>query len=110
MLSVCTILQLQRLWELKKSKTMLHKVKCINPFFEDVLAGRKTFEVRRNDRKYKVGDLILLWEYNPDREMFLDRHCLVEVIYVYKEERYRRIGLRRGYVVLGIKNFEAPQS
>lgn len=89
---------------------MIHKVKCINPYFEDVLAGRKSFEIRKNDRNYKVGDLMILWEYNPEREMFMNRHCLVEIVYVFEGVKYGKYGLHKGYVILGIKNFEAPKS
>ena len=83
---------------------MIHSIKCVNPFFEDVLAGKKTFEVRKNDRRYKVGDLLLLHEYNPEREIYMKRRCLVEVTYMIKGSSL--YGIRIGYAILGIRNFE----
>jgi len=83
---------------------MIHSIKCVNPFFEDVLAGKKTFEVRKNDRRYKVGDLLLLHEYNPEREIYMKRRCLVEVTYMIKGSSL--YGIRKGYAILGIRNFE----
>lgn len=44
---------------------MIHELKIYPPFFALVLAGKKKFEVRKNDRKYLVGDEILLKEFVP---------------------------------------------
>lgn len=38
---------------------MTHRVKCIDPFFEGLWDGSKTFEVRRADRDYQPGDTII---------------------------------------------------
>lgn len=35
---------------------MIHQLKCDSKFFEDVASGKKTFEVRKNDRDFFVGD------------------------------------------------------
>jgi hypothetical protein len=37
-----------------------HEIKTREPFWTDVRAGRKTFEIRVNDRDYRVGDRLLL--------------------------------------------------
>ena len=37
---------------------MLHELKIDKHFADAVLAGRKTFEVRRNDRGFNAGDLV----------------------------------------------------
>ena len=42
---------------------MIHSVKIQPHYFNDVLTGRKTFEVRKNDRNYRVGDYIALNEW-----------------------------------------------
>ncbi len=42
-----------------------HHLKTWPVSFEDMLAGRKTFEVRRNDRDFAVGDELCLMEYAP---------------------------------------------
>jgi hypothetical protein len=36
------------------------------PFFQLILDGEKTFELRENDRGFKTGDYLVLEEYTPD--------------------------------------------
>lgn len=36
----------------------VHDVKSVQPHFDDVCSGRKTAELRRDDRGYAVGDVI----------------------------------------------------
>ena len=38
----------------------VHRLKCETPFFDAVEAGRKTAELRRNDRDFRVGDVLEL--------------------------------------------------
>ena len=40
-----------------------HELKIWPEYFDDVESGEKTFEVRKNDRDFKVGDILLLREY-----------------------------------------------
>lgn len=44
---------------------MIHNLKSINPHFQDVKKGVKTFEYRNDDRPFKVGDMLILSEYTP---------------------------------------------
>lgn len=37
---------------------MIHAVKCRSNYFKALQSGQKSFEVRKNDRDYKVGDLL----------------------------------------------------
>ena len=50
--------------ELKKGKEWknmkVHNLKIKPQYFKDVVSGIKTFEVRKNDRNFKVGDLMVL--------------------------------------------------
>ena len=36
-----------------------HELKCQPIYFEQVIKGFKTFELRNNDRKFKKGDLVI---------------------------------------------------
>ena len=42
-----------------------HELKSWEEFFQDVVDDIKTFEIRKNDRKFKVGDLLVLREFVP---------------------------------------------
>jgi hypothetical protein len=42
-----------------------HEIRSYPKFFEPVSTGLKTFEIRKNDRKFEVGDEIILREFRP---------------------------------------------
>lgn len=41
---------------------MTHYIKILPEYFNAVATGRKSFEVRCNDRKYTVGDRLIMQE------------------------------------------------
>lgn len=43
----------------------VHRLKTWPGFFTAVRDGDKTFELRRNDRDFQTGDLLLLQEWDP---------------------------------------------
>ena len=49
--------------------------------FWDVVSGAKTFEVRRNDRDFKVGDYLMLKEYDPKTKRYSGEYVIVQVDY-----------------------------
>ena len=80
---------------------MTHELKIEPKWFELVSSGTKKFEIRFNDRGFKVGDTLLLREYDPRKkkaERYTGRELTVEVEYVFDE----KFGLLSGYVILGI--------
>lgn len=46
----------------------IHDLKVWPAPFEDTVAGRKPYEVRKDDRDYRVGDVLLLREWDPMQE------------------------------------------
>lgn len=47
----------------------IHNLKIKPCYFKDVVSGVKTFEVRFNDRNFKMGDILVLEEFD-DRGYF----------------------------------------
>lgn len=43
-----------------------HDLKILPPYFAAVLDGRKTFEIRKDDRGFQAGDTVTLREYDPE--------------------------------------------
>jgi uncharacterized protein DUF3850 len=87
-----------------------HELKIWPPYFEHILDGRKCFEVRRNDRGFRVGDEIKLREWVPKahgylEEYFTGRNLWVRVTYILdpRPDHDPDCGLVPGYVVLGIE-------
>ena len=86
--------------------TMIHRLKTEKEYFKAVIEGRKPFEVRQNDRKFKVGDLLELveleWYFLPDGRQnyrLSGRTQMVEITYILNDDRFTK----EGYVILGIK-------
>jgi hypothetical protein len=44
----------------------IHHLRCWPAYFADVRRGDKPFEIRRADRDFQVGDVVLLEEWDPD--------------------------------------------
>ena len=47
-----------------------HYLKTVQPHFNEVWAKRKTFELRKNDRNFEVGDIIVLMDYDTSTETY----------------------------------------
>lgn len=43
-----------------------HHLKIAPKYFEEVRSRNKTFELRKNDRDFKAGDVVYLNEWTPD--------------------------------------------
>jgi len=46
-------------------RKMKHELKTWPKYFHQILIGNKTFEARKNDRDFKVGDELILREWDP---------------------------------------------
>lgn len=77
---------------------MIHELKIRPDFFKSVLSGVKPFEIRRNDRNFKVGDLVALNEFS-DQSGYTGESALFEITYVMTNTEY----VKEGFAVLGIK-------
>ena len=81
--------------------------------FQDVLDGKKTFEIRFNDRGYQVGDLIVLKETRFTGQQMREGSPL---IYTGREMQKQisyilsGYGLQDGWVILGITDFDNQQA
>lgn len=76
---------------------MTHPLKVWPEFFQATIQTRKTWELRKNDRGFQVGDLLQLQEYDPDTEAYTGRETFSEVVYVLENFE----GLQPGYAILG---------
>ena len=78
---------------------MVHNLKTWSEYFTAVVKNQKTFEIRLNDRDYKVGDILNLQEYDPETEQYTRRDVAVKVTYILNKQPF----VPEGYVAMGIK-------
>lgn len=76
---------------------MVHNLKIRKPYFDAIINGTKTFEVRKNDRGFKVGDIVDLEEIDDDG--YTLRYIVVEITYILDDPQY----CLPGYVIFAFK-------
>lgn len=81
----------------RKTEKQEHEIRLAASYYEDVANGRKCFELRKNDRGYKVGDGLKMLEYKDGR--YTGRKIEADIVYIMKEYS----GLEEGYCILGIE-------
>ena len=79
----------------------LHKLKILPKYYDKVLSKEKMFEIRKDDRNFKVGDIIRLCEH--DGKEFTGRDSLYNIDYKLNGGEY---GLEEGYCILSISPYE----
>lgn len=78
----------------------IHKLKTDQGPFEALLSGRKTFEVRKNDRNFQVGDELWLFEHDPKAKIpATGRYVHKTIEYMLSGPQY---GIPDNYAILGI--------
>lgn len=77
---------------------MRHELKIWPAYFDAVIDGNKTWELRKNDRPFAVGDSLWLREYHPSSESYTGRDCEMTICGVLGDLPM----LQEGYVLLSI--------
>jgi len=75
-------------------------LKCWPQFFKAMKDGTKTFEIRKNDRDFKVGEKLRVCEYFPTTLRYSGEELLFEITYVTE---FMQIS---GNVVMGIRRID----
>lgn len=74
-----------------------HELKIVASDYEDVISGKKSFELRKNDRGYKQGDSLKMLEFKDGKHT--GRTIDADIIYMLEDYT----GLTEGYCILGIR-------
>lgn len=74
-----------------------HELKIVASDYEDVISGKKSFELRKNDRGYKQGDSLKMLEFKDGKNT--GRTIDADIIYMLEDYT----GLTEGYCILGIR-------
>lgn len=76
-----------------------HELKTWPEYFTDVLCGFKTFEVRKNDRDFRLHDILVLKEWDNMLGMYTGREVRCCVDYILYGGKF---GIEEGHCVMGI--------
>lgn len=76
----------------------LHELKIWPEYFQAVSNNEKTFEIRKYDRDYRVGDVLVLREYDPTKQQYTGESVHVQVTYILDERPF----VPEGYVCMAI--------
>lgn len=79
--------------------TTVHHLKCVEPHFSNVVQGNKFFEIRKDDRAYKVGDVMHLMCYDAENKAYNGDETYVYVTYIMTLE-----DIAPGYVLMSIRH------
>lgn len=78
----------------------IHNLKILPKYFEAQILGIKQFEVRKNDRDFEVGDILLLQEYVNN--CYTGNLAAVKITFILDDF----VGLKENYVVLGTERLQ----
>lgn len=82
-----------------------HHVKSWLHFFKAINDGVKTHDLRKNDRNYKIGDTLILEEYDNINGRYTGRTLEREITYITSEEvpcAFSSAALEKGYCILSL--------
>jgi hypothetical protein len=79
---------------------IIHHLKTWPEFYRAIERKEKTFDIRLNDRGFKVGDFLMLNEYDGATKYYTGHTQYMEVTYMLKGIQW---GIVNGYAILGIK-------
>jgi len=80
-------------------RATVHCLKTWSPFFLAVHRGIKTFKVRRDDRGFSVGDVLILQEFDSVNKRYTGNTLYRLVVYKLDGDQF---GIEAGYCVLGL--------
>lgn len=78
---------------------MIHALKTWPEFYKAVIEGQKKFEVRKDDRPFKLGDTLLLQEYDNQKLEYTGREAKFIVGCILRGPGF---GIEDGYCVMSI--------
>lgn len=77
----------------------IHTLKIVQPFFDAVASGEKTVELRKDDRGYGEGDILVLREYDPAADTYSGKQVERRVTHIVRGGEW----LADGYCAMSIR-------
>lgn len=78
-------------------KPVIHELKILPEYFREVVCQNKRFELRKDDRDYRIGDWLMLKEYKDGE--YTGKGAGFKISYILRN--CPQYGLMDGYCILG---------
>ena len=79
----------------------VHELKILPQYYDEIMCGKKKFEIRKNDRDFKEDDTVILNEFIDGH--YTGRYIKARINYIFHGGSY---GLEKGYCVFSISVYE----
>lgn len=77
-----------------------HELKTWPEYFDAIKRGDKTFEVRRDDRGFQVGDKLRLREWMPKTQRYSGREITADITFIMRNPQF---GVSVGFCAMAIR-------
>lgn len=91
----------------------IHRLKTWTRYWDRVSLGEKQFELRKDDRDFQTGDIVVLVEISEENGEETGNELVRRITYVlrhdnfYSDPKYGPLaGLTQGYCVFGIEEID----
>ena len=93
-----------------RDKNKVHFLKTLNPYYGDIEDGSKCFDIRKNDRKFRLGDYLILREFIPrigpgipakPAGRYTGAEIIKRISYIFPGGQF---GVKEGHCVLGLRD------
>lgn len=81
------------------STRVTHDLKTLPKYFKDLNLLKKNFEFRKNDRNFKVGDILNLREYDDTTLLYTGNWIKAKITYILNNEEFLFLD---NYVIISI--------
>lgn len=83
---------------------MTHAVKTWKQYYAEQAKGNKLFELRKDDRPYKIGDKFLSQEWDNEKSEYTGNEETYLITYVLRDAEF--FGLKQGYCILQLAKID----
>jgi len=85
-----------------------HELKSWSMFYKGIISGERTSDIRCTlDRRFAVGDKLLLCEFDPVNQRYTGRTCNANITYIQQQNSnpcaISEFAIHPDYAVLSIK-------
>ena len=81
-------------------------VKCDYLIYSDVRTGRKTAEVRKDDRNYSVNEILVQVCYYPLHDRYTGQFTISEITHILRGHDAVKYGLKEGHCLISLNHIQ----